>query len=202
MGLASKISGVRRLILYGKSPYLVGFPKRYIIGCLGENSIVVCCHFSIAHTVPAYAFIAIQAFPHGLPGGRPIVFGIIITNIKVTSGLVEAVENIAEYPPVCAGLCEAVSSRIIGDDCTIIRRTKIVYPRCGSIRPVNHVFSVCIIKISISHIKYVLSVIYSKFMMILWAVSDRAVSMFLGRMTKESSFTSSSVPSQEAESMI
>ena len=63
---------------------------------------VVCEHSGISHAVAASGLIGSKILSHGLPGRGPVVFGIIVPDINIASGLVKLVENITKDASVRA----------------------------------------------------------------------------------------------------
>ena len=70
---------------------------------------------------------------------------------KEAVDLVKAVEDVTDDSSVRTTLFKAVTTCIIGDNRTIGRRTKVVRPRCRSIRSVYYIFFFGFIKMSVFH---------------------------------------------------
>ena len=141
-----------RIIGNRKTPHLIGFAQRNIVEGPGGDAVIICSHTGIAHTVAAFTFITVQIFAHWLPGGRPVIFRFVVTNVKVSSGLIKVIEYVTENSSVSAGFCKTISACIIGNDCSVIRRSQIIYPWRRRVWAVDDIFPVFIVKISISHI--------------------------------------------------
>ena len=97
-----KASGTCRIICYRKSPHFVGFTQRNIVAGFRADPVITGGHPGIAHTVITFTFIIVKVFAHRLPGGRPVILRLVITDVKISAGLVKAVENVTQNPSVCA----------------------------------------------------------------------------------------------------
>ena len=72
--------------------------------------------------------------------------------IDIASRLIIAVKNIAEYTSLGAGFHEAVTARVVGNQCTVFRGAQIVGPWLGGIRSRYNIFPVLVIKVSVLHV--------------------------------------------------
>ena len=140
-----------RAVLYFDAPDFVLLVQRNIIECLRMDSCVVRQDFRVAGAVAAFAPVLVQRFPHGLPGGRPVIGGLVVPDIDITPGSVGVVEHIAQDPSVSAGAHEAVAAGVARDQCAVFGRAQIVRPRCRRVRACDHIFSVFIVKIAVFH---------------------------------------------------
>ena len=109
-------------------------------------------HPRIAHPVAAFALVMLQVFTNRLPGGRPVIAGIIIPNIEVAPRLIKLIKDIAKDPSVGTGFGEAIATSVIGNDRTNTGENQDSLPRERGVRAIDHVFSVFVVKISIFHI--------------------------------------------------
>ncbi len=134
-----------------KRPHFMTFSQGNIIEGFGFDPVIACRHAGISHSVAAGAFVVCEILAHRLPGGGPVIPGLIVTNIEVSSRLIKIVKNITENPPVCAGFYKAVAAGMVGDDRAVFRGTQIIHPGRRRIRPVDHILPVFVVKISISH---------------------------------------------------
>ena len=139
------------------TPYLISCPDGYIISDFGGNAGIVCGNYGVSGTVAADALVRIQRLAYRLPCSRPVILGVVIPQVNVASGQCHhGVEAETADSAVCTGLDKAVSGSVVGDHCTVFRRTEVVYPGCRRIRSVDHVFFVFQVKITILHREYLL----------------------------------------------
>ena len=140
-----------RQVLQGDAPDLMGRTHGDIVQGAAADPVVLADEFRIARAVVAFSLVLIQRLLHRFPAGGPEFPGLLIAQIDIPAGLIKLIEYIAEDPPGCAALDEAVSAGIHRDDGAVIRRAKIVGPRGGSIRIGNHIFSGFFVKVSVFH---------------------------------------------------
>ena len=146
-----QVPGPLRMIGDGKRPDLIGFSEGDVISGFRANPAVVGGHYGIAHAVAAFVPAQIQRLADGLPGGGPVVGGVVVPEVEVAPRLVEAVENVTEDPAVRAGFCKAVASRIVRNDGAVFRGAQVVDPGGRGVRAGDHIFSVQGVKVSVVH---------------------------------------------------
>jgi len=61
----------------------------------------------------ALTLIRIQALSYRLPGCRPVIFAVIVSNVNVTSRLIEIIEYIAQDSAIRTRLCKTVTTCIV-----------------------------------------------------------------------------------------
>ncbi len=66
------------------------------------NPVIVGSHFRVAHAVSAFTFISRKILAYGLPGSGPVVLGVVIPQIEISTRLVKIIEYIAQDTTVCA----------------------------------------------------------------------------------------------------
>ena len=93
----------------------------------------------------------VQRFPHGLPRNGPVVPAFAVAQVNVPPRLITRVEAVAQDAPVRPGPDKAVAARVVGKDGAVLRRTEVIRPRRRRVRPGNHIFPGCFIKITVFH---------------------------------------------------
>ena len=141
----------RIIITNGKSPDFIESTIRNIIACLGMNLAIIRFNDAITQTMTALILILIQRLRYRHPAGRPEVSTVIVTQIEVTAGLIEIIEDISKDSTVCAGFTETISTGIVRDDRAILYRTQIIGPGFRCVRVGNNILSGFIIKITVFH---------------------------------------------------
>ena len=147
----AQVSDSIRAVLYFDTPDFVLLVQRNVIERLRMDSGVVRQDFRVAGAVAAFALVLVQRFPHGLPGGRPVIGGLVVPDIDVTPRSVSVVEHIAQDPAIGAGAHEAVAARVARDQGAVFGRAQIVGPGSRGVRTCDHIFSVFIVKIAVFH---------------------------------------------------
>ena len=95
--------------------------------------------------------VLIQILANRLPGSRPEISSLIISDVNVTSRCIIAVEMITQDTAVRTALYEAVTTCIVRNDRTILWRTKVITPWSRCIRSGDHILAVLLIKVTIIH---------------------------------------------------
>ena len=147
-----QMPGRGREIGQGELPDFIGLSKRHIIQGLAADPVIFRADHSIACAVAAFALIFRQVLAHRLPGGGPVIAVPVVPDINIASGLVIAVEHIAEDPAVGAGFGEAVTARVIGNQSPVFGRSQIVGPGRRRIGPCYDIFLSAVIKITVFHL--------------------------------------------------
>ena len=140
-----------RCVRHLTSPNLIYLSERHIVICLCLNARILREHCSISSSMMNLALILIQVLANRLPGSRPEISSLIVSDVNVTSRCIITVEMITQDTAIGTALNKAVTTRIVGNDRTILRRTKIVTPRSRCIRSGDHIFAVLLIKVTIIH---------------------------------------------------
>ena len=147
-----QVSRLVAVVLDYSAPYLIGSADGNIIGHFRGNAGIFRGNNGVSGTVAADALVSIQRLAHRLPGSRPVIVGVIVPQIDITAGQCHhRVEAEPADSAVCAGLDKAVAGSVVGNHCTVFRRTQVVYPGCRSIRMINDVFFVFQVKITVLH---------------------------------------------------
>ena len=115
------------------------------------DSGVVRQHFRVSGAVTAFAFVDGQILAHRLPGGRPVVPAFIVPDVEVATGLIEAVEDVAQDPTVGTGLSKAVAAGVVGNQCAVGRASQVVGPGGRGRWVGDDVFPIPVVKIAVVH---------------------------------------------------
>ena len=147
-----QVSGLIAVVGDDRTPNLIGCAVGHVIGHLRADVCIVGRDHSVCGAVTADALVGIQRLANRLPGSRPVICGVVVPQVDVTARQCHhRVEAIAADSAVCAGLDEAIAGSIVGNDCAVFRRTKVVDPRCRGIRMVDHILLVLEVKVTILH---------------------------------------------------
>ena len=90
------------IVLNDSAPYFVGLILGNIISRLGCDTCVSGSHYGIACAVSGRGFVEIKRLGNRLPGARPVVSALLITDIDIDDGSWKAVES-RKVEPVCIG---------------------------------------------------------------------------------------------------
>ena len=134
------------------TPYLIGSADGNIICDLRRDAGIVCGNHGISCAVAADALVGIQRLAYRLPGGRPVVLGVVVTQVDVASRQRHhGVEPETADSAVCARLDKAVAGSVVRDHCAVFRGTQVVDPGCRRIRMIDDILFVFQIKVTILH---------------------------------------------------
>ena len=125
---------------------------------------VISLEAGVSGAVVAYRLVFVEGLANGLPGSRPVVVGIVITNVNISAGEGDiGVETVSRDSSVSAALYKAVTACVVGNNSTVFGRAKVISPRRRGIRAGNHVLFVFQVKITVLHRnKYSFKIIFAR----------------------------------------
>ena len=154
-----KASCLIRIIRHAQIPHFVCLVQWNIISYFWMNTAVISHHLCVCCSMMTLTLVFIQILSYRLPRSWPVILAAVVSDINISARLIELIKHISQKPSVCTWLCKAVSTCIIGNNCSILRWSKIVYPWCRCVRSCNNIFFFWFIKISVFH-KNLLTDIY------------------------------------------
>ena len=125
--------------------------QRNIIHYVRTDICILGLKLGIGSSVADHIFVGGKVLSNRLPGQRPVIPGLIVAKVDITSRLVKLIKYITKDTSVCTGLCETVTSRIVGYDGTILRRSQIVGPGSRCIRSLDHILFCGFVKKTVTH---------------------------------------------------
>ena len=176
-----QISGLVGLVLNVKSPILEGLSQGNEICSIGVNSGIIGTDDGVSRAVTTYTLVLIERLSNRLPWSWPIILGIVISQIEISSGLIHGnrIETQAHESALCSWTIESITSRIVCDDCTVFGGSEIVAPRSRCVRSVYNILVGIIIKMSKLHsvypFRYILFLPYKKSGHYLNSIAKRAL---------------------------
>ncbi len=129
----------------------MGTAERHIIRRFAVDAAVIGAHFGIPCPMAAFTAIGFQILPHRLPRRRPVIPRAVVTEIEIPPRLVKLVEHITQNPPVRARPGKAVAACVVGNQCAVLRRSKVIRPGRRGIRTGDYIFPRLVVKVSVLH---------------------------------------------------
>ncbi|OQC46354.1 MAG: hypothetical protein BWX60_00536 [Candidatus Marinimicrobia bacterium ADurb.Bin030] len=128
--------------------------QRHKISRLRQNIIIFRLDNGISRPVPTDGFKFVKWFANRLPGSRPIIMLVKVVDIKITPRLIHRnrIETQTHESPLRRRLKKTVATGIVSNYRTVLGRTKIIAPTSRSIRPINYIFFILIVKMTKLHI--------------------------------------------------
>ena len=120
-------------------------------GLLRLDAAVVAEVFDVAQSVAAG--IVLLGLAHGLPGDRPELAGLLVPQVDIVAGAVhgDAVGPEAGDAVILGGPVEQIPSRGVVEHAVHVLQTDVVGPGHRNVYPVDHIFPVLVVKITIAH---------------------------------------------------
>ena len=151
IGEYCQVAGLSRVVAQLYIPDLHGIVHGHEQLLLGVDAGVVAVVFDIAQAVAAG--VVLPGLAHGLPGDRPVVAAVLIPQVNVVARAVhgDAVGAEAGDPVVFRGLVQQIASRGVVEYAVHILQADVVGPGNRHIHPVDYIFPIGIVKISVPH---------------------------------------------------
>ena len=140
-----------RIVSQLQLPNFISLIQGNIIQYLGSDLRVLRGDAGISQTMTALTLVILEIFADRLPGCRPVIAGLLITQVDVPSGGIIFIEMIADDTSLRSALYETVAACIIGNDGAVLRRAEVIGPGCRCVRTSDHVLFVRFIKKTVLH---------------------------------------------------